>query len=312
MFYNITMDRKSKVNIESLEISVSYHCNLSCKGCSHCSPLFKIKYFDINKEIDKLKILSKSLNINIIKLIGGEPLLNPQIDLIIKKLKEEYIGKKIYVATNGLLLSKMSNYFWENIDGLEISIYNPKFEESIHKLIVNKFYGKDKTCYIYFYDKFRTPFVKTKVSDNKLVKHIYKNCLFSHDWQCFNYHDGYFFKCPQSWSHSDNFVEVNYDKIGVKVEESNELRKKLNNYINNKEPLFSCYYCLGCVGKLFSIKQMKKDRYKNFIPATYKKQIDYQFLSSLDHNRDVLIGTVYKIIKIKDGKEFVDELYKGI
>ena len=34
------------ITVKSLEIHVSYHCNLSCKGCSHMTPLEKEKYID--------------------------------------------------------------------------------------------------------------------------------------------------------------------------------------------------------------------------------------------------------------------------
>ena len=143
---------KCKVNIESLELSISYHCNISCKGCSHCSPLFEKEYFDVYNEIKNLKILSEYLNIKIVKLIGGEPLLNKDIDKIIQILKEESIGDKIYVATNGLLLNKMSEYFWKNIDGLEVSIYKPGLEKKIESLIKNKFSRNDQFAFIYCYD----------------------------------------------------------------------------------------------------------------------------------------------------------------
>ncbi|UKI26776.1 MAG: hypothetical protein L6V91_08560 [Bacilli bacterium] len=37
------------ITVESLEIHVSNHCNLSCRGCSHISPLEKKRIF-LNEE----------------------------------------------------------------------------------------------------------------------------------------------------------------------------------------------------------------------------------------------------------------------
>lgn len=289
---------KCKVNIESLELSISYHCNISCKGCSHCSPLFKEEYFDIYKEIESLKILSKYLNIKIIKLIGGEPLLNKDIDKIIQILKNESIGDKIYVATNGLLLNKMSEYFWKNIDGLEVSVYKPGFESVIENLIKNKFYRKNQQAYIYCYDKFRYPFVKSEIINKELVKHIYKNCLFARDWQCFNYNKGYFFKCPQSWVIAEKFQLLNFDDVGVKIEDTDKCAQLLYNYINSENPIKSCNYCLGCVGKLFSIQQVNRNNFINCIPDKIDNFIDMEFLNKLDIDRDVLIETLSNTIEI--------------
>lgn len=297
------MLNKSKVNIESLELSISYHCNISCKGCSHCSPLFEEEFFDINKELRNLKILSKSLNIKIVKLIGGEPLLNKDIDKIIKILKKEVIGTKIYVATNGLLLPKMSEYFWENVDGLEVSIYKPGFEESVKNIIKNKFCREDQQAFIYCYDKFRYPFVKSEISDKTLVNHIYKNCLFANDWQCFNYHKGYFFKCPQSWVLSQKFNLFSFDEVGIKIVDDEKFSQSLYDYINSEKSIKSCDYCLGCVGKLFPIQQYSKQNYIDSVPDTVDDCVDLKFLNEIDNDRDVLIGTISNIIEISGGIE---------
>lgn len=34
------------ITVESLEIHVSNHCNLSCRGCSHISPLEKKEFLN--------------------------------------------------------------------------------------------------------------------------------------------------------------------------------------------------------------------------------------------------------------------------
>lgn len=295
------MKRHCKAKINSLELTISYHCNLTCKGCSHCSPLFKEQFFEIDKELKYLKIISQCVDIDIVKLIGGEPLLNKNIDHIINVLKQQKIAKKIFVATNGLFLPKMSDFFWENIDGLEISIYNQSMENYIVEMVKNKFNFKNKVAYIYCYDKFRYPFVKNKITDKNLVSHIYRNCLFSNDWQCFNYHDGYFFKCPQSWVLSYLFKNFSYDSVGVKVEDNKIFKKKLINYILSEEPLISCSYCLGCVGKLFDVQQDDKIRYEKHIAEEYSDYIDYDFLNKIDNNRDILIDTIYKIVEIREG-----------
>lgn len=39
------------ITVESLEIHVSNHCNLSCRGCSHISPLEKKEFLNEEKYV---------------------------------------------------------------------------------------------------------------------------------------------------------------------------------------------------------------------------------------------------------------------
>lgn len=43
------------ITVESLEIHVSNHCNLSCRGCSHILPLEKTKFLNEENSVKKIK-----------------------------------------------------------------------------------------------------------------------------------------------------------------------------------------------------------------------------------------------------------------
>lgn len=99
------------IAVKSLEIHVSYHCNLSCKGCSHMTPLEKEKFIDENDIYDKLKILSKCLHCEVIRLIGGEPTLNKNLADIAKNIKKINIADKIAMLLMVfLLIGLMTKY----------------------------------------------------------------------------------------------------------------------------------------------------------------------------------------------------------
>ena len=85
-----------------------------------------------------------------------------------------------------------------NIDIVEISNYN--YNEKISKNLIEwAKKNKDKvTTYIYLYDYFREPFSYHKNANKQLVDDIYKTCIISQKWQCFNVYGEYFYKCPQS------------------------------------------------------------------------------------------------------------------
>ena len=70
--------------LKNVEFPVVYHCHLNCAGCDHFSPLAE-KYFMptevFEKDILRLKELTKG-NMDAITLLGGEPLLHPDIETV--------------------------------------------------------------------------------------------------------------------------------------------------------------------------------------------------------------------------------------
>lgn len=58
------------------------HCNLKCAGCTHFSSIAKEEYLDIGefqKDITRISELTNS-RARFINLLGGEPLLHPQVE----------------------------------------------------------------------------------------------------------------------------------------------------------------------------------------------------------------------------------------
>lgn len=103
------------------------HCNLLCSGCNHFSPLAKKRFADINlfeKNINLL--LSYVSNIGEINLLGGEPLLHPQIEEFCK-ITRKYFSKKINIWTNGILLPKMKQTFYDTLDQYDIKIIETNY-----------------------------------------------------------------------------------------------------------------------------------------------------------------------------------------
>src|SRR5208283_348794 len=107
----------------AIEYSVSYHCNLRCSGCAHLSPFSREHFPSLESFVADINQLSKGLHATTINLLGGEPLLNPNINSYIKAAKESKIAETVVVVTNGLLLHKMDDEFWKNVDVVSVSLY---------------------------------------------------------------------------------------------------------------------------------------------------------------------------------------------
>lgn len=288
------------IAVKSLEIHVSYHCNLSCKGCSHMTPLEKEKFIDENDIYDKLKILSKCLHCEVIRLIGGEPTLNKNLADIAKNIKKINIADKIAIATNGIFIDRLNDKVLKNIDVFEISNYH--YSDYLTNKIINwAKLAKEKyniKTYIYMYKNFRES-ISFKENNNKdLVKKIYDTCIVSHDWQCFNVFEGYFFKCPQAMAISRNIENNSMNINGIKIEDSDDLEKELINYINSTEPLKACSHCLGTVGKYIELKQIPKNKYKDLSNNSIDEMIDYDFLEKNLEKSTGDMFTVENVIEI--------------
>ena len=108
-----------------LDVHVSEHCNLNCVGCNHYSPLAKPAFCDLSSLEQSLNILKTRKVLGMFKcidLIGGEPLLNPNIVDVFKIARKAHPRIRIRLITNGLLLRKMPDSFWEACKHYEIIV----------------------------------------------------------------------------------------------------------------------------------------------------------------------------------------------
>lgn len=102
--------KKNKVIIE---IHASDHCNLSCSSCSHFAPLAKPKFCNLSLLKESLNKLSRFEDtIYKIRILGGEPLLNPQICEIFETVHKLCPHVLLEMSTNGILIPKMSKDFF--------------------------------------------------------------------------------------------------------------------------------------------------------------------------------------------------------
>lgn len=95
-----------------VEIQLCDRCNLDCAYCSHLSPVSKpvtISLETLEAECHRLA----RVGVDEVNLMGGEPLLHPQVCEAIKLTRSILPNIKLIVSTNGLLLPRMSKDFWQ-------------------------------------------------------------------------------------------------------------------------------------------------------------------------------------------------------
>ena len=113
-----------KKNLDEISIDICSSCNLNCRGCDHFSPLAEYSVYDLaqfEKDIKRLSELSNK-NIGIIKLMGGEPLLNPDILQYCNIVRKFFPNTDIRIVSNGILIDKQVPEFYMKIRELNVII----------------------------------------------------------------------------------------------------------------------------------------------------------------------------------------------
>ncbi len=91
---------------KKLRVSVTDRCNMRC---GYCMPKNNTKWFDTTEvlsfeEIVRLSSVFANLGVEKIRITGGEPLVRPSIENLIKSIAKIRHIKSIGLTTNGLLL----------------------------------------------------------------------------------------------------------------------------------------------------------------------------------------------------------------
>lgn len=121
---------------KKLRISVTDRCNMRC---GYCMPKDNTKWFDTTEvlsfdEIIRLSSIFANLGVEKIRLTGGEPLVRPSIENLIKSIAKIGNIKSIGLTTNGLLLQeKVEALKSSGLDSVNISL--DSFKEDRFKMM---------------------------------------------------------------------------------------------------------------------------------------------------------------------------------
>ena len=102
-------------DIYMVDVMTVSHCNLKCFHCNHFGSIADKWCYNteqIKNDFKRLAEISES-KIKIITLLGGEPLLHPDISKIIGYVREYFPNTVIDILTNGTLLDSMDEQFWQ-------------------------------------------------------------------------------------------------------------------------------------------------------------------------------------------------------
>lgn len=133
-------------------VDLAEHCNLNCWGCNHFAPLAKentTQPDDFERDMRRVSELFGE-NVSQIKLEGGEPLLNPHIVEFIQLTYKYFPHSVISIYTNGILLMKMDDLFWDTCSKYKVLIEVTKYPIAFdYELVYKK--AQEKNVNMHYY-----------------------------------------------------------------------------------------------------------------------------------------------------------------
>ncbi len=166
----------SKMRLGALEINITEDCNLNCKGCDHAMGILPKRHISVNEILDGIRTLSLVMNVRVLRIIGGEPLLHPNLTELLKNIKQIPFADYVELWTNGTLLERLSQESWDCLDGIVISRY-PEQKYMWTNSDLRKYSNKFNTwIHIRKCANFQWSHKYKKTESFSLVKMLYATC----------------------------------------------------------------------------------------------------------------------------------------
>lgn len=256
-----------RLHVEAFELHVVEHCNLRCAHCCNMSPYLDARVLSVDDVARQCTKMAQHLAVDVFKIMGGEPLLHPDITGVLRAIRQSRISNVIRLFTNGLLLRAMDDDFWRALDQLTISSYS---SAPVKPELLDEYTDKarrfDVIVNVKPVDSFSQVMAGGRRDDDAAVQATYDACWLRD--RCLIVRDGRFFKCTRAAYFAEYQARIAVDnrhpdpraaveKDGLPVD-APELDMQLAGYMNSPAPLEACRYCLGSSGPLVPHTQLTK------------------------------------------------------
>ena len=228
--------------IPYVEVVITPSCNLNCKGCANFMPLYQLKKSVSTEQIKQTvsALLSVSGRVDVLKLIGGEPFLHPELSELLTFVLGNPKVKKVMLTTNGSIVPSEQ-------------VLNVMSNKRVH-VIISDYPTVNHTCMIEALEKYGVSFTLLKfenwedyggaelrkLSESELTK-SYALCSAA---SCKTLYGNKLFSCPRS-AHGDflNLFEESPENSPVICGVSaKELKQNIKRLYKTKY-LTACDYC---------------------------------------------------------------------
>jgi hypothetical protein len=247
----------------AIEVNLTEHCNLACVACDHASPLLPKKLADPDVIAADLGALAPVLHVDEVRLVGGEPLLHPELERIVALVRASGVSQQICLVSNGVLLDRGSKALWSAIDrlwvsrypGVKVGLERPELEALARRHGFELRLDPVKS--------FRQTLLNSEITDPTLVERIHAECNLTHRWSCHAVYEGRYYRCSPGPFLRQRLERAGVqlalgaeDEDGVSLHGRRDLRAALEAYLAADRPLAACAWCLGTSGRAEPHRQL--------------------------------------------------------
>jgi len=243
----IVIKGKRVTKLFPIEVHAVEHCNLNCGGCNHFSSLAKEEYLQpeqFERDIKRLAELSKDYFA--IKILGGEPLLHPNITAFFDIARKYFLSTPIQITTNGILLVKLSDEFWQNCNKNKITVSISQYPIKLDKKAIKKAAKTHKVKLVFNGSTAQERMCKLPLdlSGSQNIKKSFQKCAIS--WGCcVTLREGRIYTCCIA-AHIKFFNEYFKQNLAITSEDYVDIYK-----VNSREEIIDflekpfpfCRYC---------------------------------------------------------------------
>jgi len=161
-----------------LEQDIVSHCNLKCDSCLHyCNAVSEPEFYDPAVfEKDMLRLAQLFSQINMIRIMGGEPFLHPELPKFIEIARSIFPNSNLWVVTNGLLIPKQKSHIWRVFRDARVKIYISQYLPT-SKMLVKIKNTLDENYIQYHISELIEKFCKILTLQNNNPLETFKTCI---------------------------------------------------------------------------------------------------------------------------------------
>lgn len=232
-----------RVHTRSLEAHVVDHCNLTCAECCSLSPLLPARFTSPAELAHDLALAVKVLAPRVFKLVGGEPLLHPEIVELARVARRSGVAPRLSLTTNGLLLPRMPDALWEELDALTISRYPaPGLPAALVAEVEDKAAHFGVRVSWKQQDAFVTMSLPARRDDEAETTAIFSRCWLRE--RCHLVRDGRFYTCTRP-VHLQTLLGPSQDLTADGLPLADCTAEAVLAYLQRERPLAACAHCAG-------------------------------------------------------------------
>ncbi|MGE5532305.1 MAG: radical SAM protein [Bacteroidota bacterium] len=261
--------KNRKIYTEGVSLAAASHCNLHCADCCAVSPYASARFPSLSQVQMDLSILGEVLHARELRLLGGEPLLNPEIGELARLGKESGIADLVTIFTNGRLLHKMDQLTWQNLDQLMVSVYpEAPLSDSLLSEVADLAAKYNVQLRILRRHRFHTRVVNTPHPLDLTTRLIYRTCRPAHYDHCHRLHEGRLYQCYIPLALPDYLRRIGHEgyapeQDGLALYGQSDLFSAVKDHILSPEPLQACQYCLATLGKRRPHRQLTAEELRD-------------------------------------------------